>query len=367
MTMTASSNASARHAAREPTHGVRIAVVGAGYWGPNIVRNALALPDTELTWVCDRDLDRARSVVGAQSAIRVAAELDEVLADDSVEAVAIATPPATHEELGLRCVEAGRHLLVEKPLAHTYAAGLRMVTAAEERGVVLHCDHTFCYTPAVQKIRDLVGRGELGTPLYYDSVRVNLGLVQQEVDVFWDLAPHDISILDFILGSGRELLTVAAEGSDPLGLGHACVGYLTLRFDDGLLAHCHLNWLSPTKIRTTIVGGSERMVVWNDLLPAQRVSVFESGVDLAEADISLGERRRRKVSYRIGSMVAPALREREALLGVLEDWAWAIRSGGQPMTDGHAGLRVLRVLEAAQASLFNGSAPVPLRAMVGVG
>jgi predicted dehydrogenase len=346
---------------------VGMAVIGAGYWGPNIVRNALACRDTELKWVCDRDVARARRVVGDQTPIRVTPELDEVLADDSVEAVAIATPPATHAELALACIEAGRHLLVEKPLADSYDAGLRMVRAAEEHDVVLHCDHTFCYTPAVQKIRDLVAAGELGTPLYYDSVRVNLGLVQQEVDVFWDLAPHDVSILDFILGSGRELLTVTAEGADPLGLGHACVGYLTIRFDDGLLAHCHLNWLSPTKIRTTIVGGSERMVVWNDLLPAQRVSVFESGVDLAEADLSLGEQRRRKVSYRIGSMVAPALQEREALLGVLEDWAGAIRTGRAPMTDGHAGLRVLGVLEAAQASLAGGCAPVPLRPTVGVG
>jgi predicted dehydrogenase len=346
---------------------VGMAVIGAGYWGPNIVRNALACRDTELKWVCDRDVARARRVVGDQTPIGVTPDLDEVLADDSVEAVAIATPPATHAELALACIEAGRHLLVEKPLADSYDAGLRMVKAAEEQDVVLHCDHTFCYTPAVQKIRDLVAAGELGTPLYYDSVRVNLGLVQQEVDVFWDLAPHDVSILDFILGSGRELLTVTAEGADPLGLGHACVGYLTIRFDDGLLAHCHLNWLSPTKIRTTIVGGSEKMVVWNDLLPAQRVSVFESGVDLAEADLSLGERQRRKVSYRIGSMVAPALQEREALLGVLEDWASAICSGRAPMTDGHAGLRVLGVLEAAQASLANGCAPVPLRAMVGVG
>ena len=259
-----------------------MAVIGAGYWGPNIVRNALAFRATDLKWVCDRDVGRARHVVGEQSSIRVTPDIDDVLADESVEAVAIATPPATHAALAFRCVEAGRHLLVEKPLADSYDAGLQMVRAAEERGVVLHCDHTFCYTPAVQKIRDLVAGGELGTPLYYDSVRVNLGLVQEEVDVFWDLAPHDISIVDFILGSGRELLTVTAEGADPLGLGHACVGYLTMRFSDGLLAHCHLNWLSPTKIRTTIVGGSERMVVWNDLLPAQRVSVFESGVDLAE-------------------------------------------------------------------------------------
>jgi predicted dehydrogenase len=346
---------------------VGMAVIGAGYWGPNIVRNALVLSETDLKWVCDRDVARARHVVGTQSSIRVTPDIDQVLADESVEAVAIATPPATHAELAFRCVEAGRHLLIEKPLANSYDAGLQMVRAAEDRGVVLHCDHTFCYTPAVQKIRDLVAAGDLGTPLYYDSVRVNLGLVQQEVDVFWDLGPHDISILDFILGSQRELLSVTAEGADPLGLGHACVGYLTMRFSDGLLAHCHLNWLSPTKIRTTIVGGSEKMVVWNDLLPAQRVSVFESGVDLAEAELSLGEQRRRQVSYRIGSMVAPALREHEALRGVLEDWTGAIRTGRPPMTDGHAGLRVLRVLEAAQASLVNGSAPMPLRSMVGVG
>jgi predicted dehydrogenase len=339
---------------------VGMAVVGAGYWGPNIVRNALAFAGTDVRWVCDRDVARARQVVGAQSAIRITPDINDVLGDDMVEAVAIATPPATHAELACRCVDAGRHLLVEKPLASSYEEGLRMVRAAEERGVVLHCDHTFCYTPAVQKIRDLVTAGDLGTPLYYDSVRVNLGLVQEEVDVFWDLAPHDISILDFILGSGREILTVAAEGADPLGLGHACLGYLTMRFSDGLLAHCHLNWLSPTKIRTTMVGGSDKMVVWDDLQPAQRVSVFESGVDLGEVELSAGEKRRRSVSYRIGSMVAPALREREALLGVLEDWAGAIRTGRPPMTDGHAGLRVLSVLEAARASLADGSAPVSL-------
>ena len=340
---------------------VGMAVIGAGYWGPNIVRNALAFAGAELKWVCDREVERARRLAGAQSAVRVTADIEDVLADESVEAVAIATPPETHADLALRCIEAGRHLLIEKPLADSYDAGLQIVRGAEERDLVLHCDHTFCYTPAVQKIRDLVVAGELGTPLYYDSVRVNLGLVQQQVDVFWDLGPHDISIVDFVLGSGRELLTVQADGADPLGLGQACVGYLTMRFSDGLLAHCHLNWLSPTKIRTTIVGGSERMVLWNDMLPAQRLSVFESGVDLAEADLSLGEQRRRQVSYRIGSMVAPALREREALLGVLEDWTAAIRTGSTPMTDGHAGLRVLRVLEAAELSLEEGGAPVPLQ------
>jgi predicted dehydrogenase len=343
---------------------VPMAVVGAGYWGPNIIRNAKALCETELRWVCDRDVARARRVVGEQSEIRVTPDLDDVLADDSVEAVAIATPPATHAEIALRCLESGRHVLVEKPLADSYEAGLQMVQAAEARGLVLHCDHTFCYTHAVQAIRDLVVAGELGTPLYYDSVRVNLGLIQQEIDVFWDLGPHDLSIIDFILGEGRQPVSVSAQGADPLGIGHACVGYLTLGFDDGLLAHCHLNWLSPTKIRTTIVGGSERMVVWNDLLPSQRVSVYESGVDLAESELTRGEQRRRQVSYRIGSMVAPALREREALGDVLCDFTAAIRTGRAPMTDGHAGLRVLRILEAAEASLQEGGRPMPLRAPV---
>jgi predicted dehydrogenase len=342
---------------------VRIAVVGVGYWGPNILRNAKALSETELRWVCDRDVDRARRVVGEQSEIRLTPDLDEVLADEAVEAVAIATPPATHAPIALRCLAAGRHVLVEKPLADSYEAGLRMVQAAEERGLVLHCDHTFCYTPAVQAIRKLVVGGELGELLYYDSVRVNLGLVQQEIDVFWDLAPHDLSILDFILGDGRAPVTVTAQGADPLGLGHACVGYLTVAFEDGLLAGCHLNWLSPTKIRTTIVGGSQRMVVWNDLLPAQRLSVYESGVDLGETDLTPGEERRRKVSYRIGSMVAPALREAEALSGVLQDWAGAVRTGRAPMTDGYAGLRVLAVLEATKASLDHGGTPMPLRSL----
>jgi predicted dehydrogenase len=350
----------------QPPSAVPIAVVGAGYWGPNILRNAKALAETDVRWVCDRDVDRAHNVVGDQSEIRVTPDLDEVLADEAVEAVAIATPPRTHAPIALRCLAAGRHVLVEKPLADSYEAGLRMVQAAGEGGLVLHCDHTFCYTPAVQAIRDLVVGGELGELLYYDSVRVNLGLVQQEIDVFWDLAPHDLSILDFILGHGREPVTVTAQGADPLGLGHACVGYLTLAYDDGLLAHCHLNWLSPTKIRTTILGGSDRMVVWNDLLPAQRVSVHESGVDLSEVDLTRGERRRRKVSYRIGSMVAPALRESEALSGVLQDWAGAIRTGGRPLTDGYAGLRVLGVLESIQASLQDGGAPMPLPSLPAV-
>ena len=260
--------------------------------------------------------------------------------------MAIATPPATHAPIALRCLAAGRHVLVEKPLADSYDAGLQMVREAEQRGLVLHCDHTFCYTPAVQMIRELSPAASSATSSTTTPSGSTSGSCSKSSTSsgIWRRTTSRSSTSSS--EDGREPLSVSAQGADPLGLGHACVGYLTLAFDDGLLAHCHLNWLSPTKIRTTIVGGSERMVVWNDLLPAQRVSVYESGVELAETDLTRGEQRRRNVSYRIGSMTAPALREREALSGVLQDWTGAITTGRAPMTDGHAGLRVLRILEA---------------------
>jgi len=339
---------------------ISLAVLGAGYWGPNLARNAMALEEIRLKWVCDLDLERARRVVGDQTSVRVTADLDDVLSDESVEAVTIATPPATHADLAMRCIEAGRHVLVEKPLAYSSAVGTRVVEAASRRGVVLQCDHTFCYTPAVQHIHDMVERGELGALHYYDSVRINLGLVQADTDVFWDLAPHDISILDYVLGAARRPTVVMAQGADPLGLGHPCLGYVSLTFDDGLLAHFHVSWLSPRKVRMTIVGGSERMVVWNDLLPSQRLSVFDSGVVLAEGDMSLGEQRRRQISYRIGDMYAPALPETEALRLVLQEFASAIRTERAPMTDGHSGLRLLRVIEAIQESVRAGGTPVAL-------
>ena len=217
---------------------------------------------------------------GEQSGIGVTGDLDDVLADDAVEAVAIATPPATHAEIAIRCIEAGRHVLVEKPLADSYEAGRLMVETAESRGVVLHCDHTFCYTHAVQAIRDLLASGSLGDPLYYDSVRVNLGLVNPGDRRL--LGPRPARPLDRRLHPRRPRARHGHRaGRRPAG-DRPRVRRLPHRsaFGDGLIAHCHLNWLSPTKIRTTIVGGSERMVVWNDLLPSQRVSVYESGVDL---------------------------------------------------------------------------------------
>jgi predicted dehydrogenase len=339
-----------------------LAVVGAGYWGPNLARNIQALPDLRLEWMCDLDEERARRAVGPYSMVRVTTDLDDVLADPAVHAVAVATPAQTHFDIATAALNAGKHVLVEKPLATSYAAAEELVRLADDRGLALMCDHTYCYTPAVAKIRELVQSGVLGDIQYVDSVRVNLGLVQRDIDVLWDLAPHDLAILDFVLPAGCTPQAVAAHGADPIGAGRACIAYLILQLTGGAIAHTHVNWLSPTKIRTTIVGGSKRTLIWDDLNPVQRISVFDRGVDLSTAeDLDREQRREAIVSYRTGDMVAPALHEREALGAALVEFAVAIRERRRPLTDGRAGLRVLDILEAASASLAYRGAVVPLR------
>jgi predicted dehydrogenase len=338
---------------------IGVAVIGAGYWGPNLVRNFLACPEVDLCWVADLDRERAARAVGRRSTVRVTDDLGAVLSDDRVDAVAVATPAWTHFEVALACLEAGKHVLVEKPFASSVAEGEKLVATAARSGLVLMCDHTYCYTPAVRKLGELLGSGALGDLQYFDSVRINLGLVQPDVDIFWDLAAHDLSILDFLLPDGHHAQAVGAQGADPIGVGHACVGYLSMPLAGGGIAHIHVNWLSPTKIRTTIVGGSRRIAVWDDTNPAQRLSMYDKGVDLA-GPVSRTVRREAMVSYRIGDMVAPALPEVEGLAGVVRELAAAVREGRPALTDGGSGLRVLRVLEAVPRSLAAGGAVVPL-------
>jgi predicted dehydrogenase len=346
------------HAADEP---IGVAVVGAGYWGPNLVRNFQACPSFRLRWLCDLDLSRAERVLGGYSIVRPTDDLAVVLADPDVRAVAIATPAGTHLDVAMAALRAGKHVLLEKPLAATYADGRALVEEADRRGLTLMCDHTYCYTPAVQRIRDLLGSGELGELHYIDSVRINLGLVQRDIDVIWDLAPHDLSVLDFVLPDGVRPVAVSAVGADPIGAGRACVAYLSLRLAGGGIVHIHVNWLSPVKVRTMIVGASKRTLVWDDLNPTQRVSVYDRGVDLAGAEaLGSDERRDLLISYRSGDMIAPALAEREALRSMVEEFAIAIHSGRPAPTDGRAGLRVLEILEAASRSLDEGGAQVPL-------
>ena len=316
---------------------LRVAVIGAGYWGPNLVRNFRGSAEWEVAAVCDLDEARARKVVGDGRA-DVETSVDRLLARDDLDAVAIATPANTHEALAMAAMESGRHVLVEKPLASSSDAARRMVAKARERGLVLMCDHTYCYTPVVQRIRDTIASGELGEVLFVDSVRINLGLVQPDVNVLWDLAPHDLSILDYILPGGLRPLSVAAHGADPIGAGRACVGYLTMPLAGGAMAHVHVNWLSPTKIRQMVVGGSKRTLVWDDLNPQQRLSIYDRGVDLDHASRTddLSDRRAAGISYRLGDMYAPSLPEVEG------------------------GLRVLQVLEASSVSLAEAGRMVDL-------
>jgi predicted dehydrogenase len=338
-----------------------LAVIGAGYWGPNLVRTALATPAFRLDWLCDLQIERARAVVSPYSTVRATNSYDEILADPGVTAVAIATPAATHFDLVRSALEAGKHVMVEKPLTPSAADGEKLAALAHGSGLALMCDHTYCYTPAVRRIRELIRGGEIGEIQFVDSVRINLGLVQPDVDVLWDLAPHDLSIFDFVLPEDVIPVAVAAHTSDPIGAQRACVAYLSMWLSNGALAHVHVNWLSPTKIRTTVFGGSRRTIVWDDTNPAARLAVHDRGVDTLEAgSVPEDTRREALVSYRTGDTLIPALPEREALMSVMAEFSAAISEGRPPLTDGQAGLRVLRLLEAASQSVDAGGARIPL-------
>jgi predicted dehydrogenase len=330
---------------------IGLAVIGAGYWGPNLVRTTLATPDLRLQWLCDLNVERAQAVLGAASTVRVTSSVEEVLADPEVAAVAIATPAASHFDLVRAALEAGKHVLVEKPLTASVAEGRKLADLARESDRVLMCDHTYCYTPAVQHIRKLIRGGEIGEIQFIDSVRINLGLVQPDVDVLWDLAPHDLSILDFVLPEHVVPVAIAAHTGDPIGAGRACLAYLSVWLSTGALAHVHVNWLSPTKIRTTLFGGSRRTIVWDDMNPVARLMIHDRGVDKVPAEaLADDERRQALISYRLGDMHAPALPEREALRSVMTEFAAAIIGRRQPLTGVKSGLRVLTLLEAASKS-----------------
>lgn len=338
-----------------------VAIIGAGYWGPNLVRNFSASPDWNVVAICDRDADRAARLAAGRPGVDVVTSTAELFARTDLDAVAIATPAATHAELALSALAAGLHVLVEKPLAHSVEAGAAMVEAAREAGRILMIDHTFCYTPAVSYIAGAIADGQLGDVLYVDSTRINLGLVQPDVNVFWDLAPHDLSILDRILPGGLEVGPVTATGADPLNTGKACLGNAILPLRGGASASVSVNWLSPTKIRTFVVGGSQRTLVWDDVNPTARIALYDRGVDVAFNDGGPDDRAETIVSYRKGDIVIPTLVEREALSAMVAEFAAAIHEDRPPLTDGECGLRVLRVLDAIDTSLAEGRAVQPVQ------
>ncbi|MHB8376618.1 MAG: Gfo/Idh/MocA family protein [Dehalococcoidia bacterium] len=331
---------------------VGVAVVGCGYWGPNLVRNFFDTPGCRMLAVCDQSVARLQAMQARHPSIKALTVFDDVLNDTRIDAVAIATPVQTHAKLAKQALLAGKHVLVEKPLTTSVRDAEELVELAQRQKRVLMVDHTFVYTGAVRRMKQLIDGGEIGDMYYYDSVRVNLGLVQHDVNVIWDLASHDLAIMDYLLTVRPT--HISAIGVTHLPGGMADVAYLTLRFENSLIAHFHVNWLSPVKVRRVLVGGDRRMILYDDLEPTEKIKVYDRGVSWnGHADEA---RREALVAYRLGDMHAPMLDQTEALRTECAHFIDSIRGGGTPVTDGQSGLRTVRILAAAERSLQNGGA-----------
>ena len=267
---------------------LRVGVIGCGYWGPKLIRNFMTYSETELIWACDVDEKRLDKVSSLYPGVQRTTDLDDLLADGGLDGVAIATPVNTHFPIARACLESGKHVLVEKPLASSAQEGEELVQIARKNNLQIMCDHIFCYTGAVRTIKELIQSAALGELLYFDSVRVNLGLFQPDVNVVWDLASHDISIIDYLVDEKPVL--VSAHGVSHTNSSIENVAYITLRYETNFIAHFHVNWLSPVKIRMTMIGGSEKMLVWNDIDEAEKIKIYDKGIELKERDLEQRER-----------------------------------------------------------------------------
>jgi predicted dehydrogenase len=335
---------------------VGIGVIGYGYWGPNLVRNFASNESSRVIGVSDLDATKLSVCKRRHPEITAMSDFRDLLRSPQVDAVAIATPVHTHFELALAALNAGKHVLVEKPLAPTSEQVRRLMDAADRRGVTLMVDHTFLYTPAVQKIRELLLRGELGEVYYYDSTRSSLGLFQSDVNVIWDLAVHDISIIQYILD--EDPIAVSATGSCHVAGSLENMAHITLFFESKCVAHVSVNWLSPIKVRQTFVGGSKKMIVYDDLEPSEKIKVYDKGITLNAPSENAHQFR---IGYRAGDMWAPHISTKEALQTEVEHFIECVGTGARPISDGISGLRVVEVLEAASRSIADRGKPVLLK------
>jgi predicted dehydrogenase len=333
---------------------IRMGVIGYGYWGPNLVRNFSGADESQVAMVCDANQQALKRVKKAYPNVRVTADCDELIKDPEVDAVAIATPVFTHHELAKKALEAGKSVFIEKPFTHTVAEGEELLELAEKKKLKIMVDHTFLYTGAVRKMKQLIEDNILGDLYYFDSVRVNLGLFQHDVNVVWDLATHDISIMDYLIDERPQ--AVAASGVGHFGRGLEDIAYLTFYYGSNIIAHINVNWLSPLKVRTTLIGGKKRMLVWNDLEPDEKIKIYDKGVQVRtkEGKYSL------LVDYRSGDMWSPKLEQTEALKSMVEAFVGYVTNGGTVVNDGIAGLNVVKMLTAANQSLSNKNHPVNL-------
>lgn len=340
---------------------IRVGIIGLGYWGPNLLRNFAAADDAEVRVACDRRGDRLAAITRRYPTVRATTDASDLLSDSNVDAIAIATPVSMHFEIAMAALKAGKHVLVEKPLAASSEQAKRLAEEADRRRLTLMVDHTFVYTGAVRRIAKLVASGEIGDIYYYDSVRVNLGLFQHDVNVVWDLAVHDLAILDHVLPA--EPRAVSATGMTHVGSGPENIAYLTLFFDGRLIAHVHVNWLAPVKIRRTLIGGSHRMIVYDDLEPSEKIKVYDKGITVDTDPQSVYQM---LVGYRAGDMWAPQLDVTEALATEAAHFVACVRDGTRPITDAQSGIRVVRIVEAACESMADRGRLVELDAPAGV-
>ncbi|MGA3187013.1 MAG: Gfo/Idh/MocA family oxidoreductase [Bryobacteraceae bacterium] len=327
---------------------VKIGVIGYGYWGPNLVRNFMECERAKVVAVSDGSADRLALAGRRAPGAKLIRSGFDLIHDPEIDAVVIATPVPTHFELAAEALRCGKHVFVEKPLAASAEQARRLVDLAEKHRRVLMAGHVFVYAGAVRKISELIEAGDLGKLLYYDSVRINLGLFQSGLDVMWDLAVHDLAILDHIWKSTP--VAVSATGMKHFAGQPEDIAYLTVYYSDNSIAHVHVNWLAPMKIRRTLIGGSRKMVVYDDVEGAEKVKVYDKGVSIAESPEALYQMR---VNYRAGDMFAPLLDNQEALRGEALEFIDSIEHGRKPLTDGESGLRVVELLEAATQSLKN--------------
>lgn len=325
---------------------IKVGVIGYGYWGPNLVRNFIESEHTQVISISDLSAKRLNLIRARYPNIYTTHSATDLIHNSDVDAVAIATPVSTHFDLAMEALKAGKHVLVEKPFAATSEQAVELIDEAERGGRTLMVDHTFVYTSAVRKIRELVLNGELGQPYYYDSVRVNLGLFQHDVNVIWDLAVHDLSILQYVLPG--DPVAVSATGMSHVGGTVENIAYITLFYGERFIAHIHVNWLAPVKIRRTLIGGSRRMLIYDDVEGSEKVKVYDKGINITD---NPEDRYQLRVNYRAGDMWAPRMDTTEALKLEVQEFVDAISAGRKPLTDGKAGLRVVRVLEAATQSM----------------
>jgi predicted dehydrogenase len=325
---------------------IKFGVVGYGYWGPNVVRNLDQLDGSSVVAVCDKSPASRKKIHKSHPQVRVTADAHELMSSPDIDAIAVVTPVWTHYELAKAALENGKHVFVEKPFTSCSQQAEELIELAAKKNLRIMVDHTFLFTGAVKKIGELLDDGSLGKIYYYDSTRVNLGLFQHDVNVIWDLAPHDLSIIDHVIKERPE--AVVATGETHLN-SHEDVAYITIYFPNKIIAHINVNWLSPVKVRTTLIGCEKKMLVWNDVEPDEKIKIYDKGVNISSREGLYNL----LVNYRSGDMWAPQLDRSEALKQELTYFMDCISSGKDPHNDGKAGMRVVKMLEAATESLKN--------------